>query len=62
MMEEARNHWNMKLHEEAEIDDYWTILRVPGGWIYSGFMDDPDGGISTTSVFVPFSHEFSDDG
>ena len=44
--------YNMKLHEEIGVGDY-TILRVPGGWIYKRIWE---GCISI--VFVPYSTEF----
>lgn len=32
-----------------------TVLRVPGGWVYTNFTDD---GSNLSSCFVPFSNEF----
>ncbi len=31
----------------------WSVLKVPGGWIYTIFTQDVDGSINTSSVCVP---------
>lgn len=46
----ASEYHNMKLHEEADINGKYTVLRVAGGWIYTNM----GGG----SVFVPIDTEF----
>ena len=39
-----------------EREPRWTILRVPGGWIYSFY----DGDNTSNPVFVPYDHEFEE--
>ena len=34
MNENETELYNLKLHEELVIDDNWTAIRVPGGWVY----------------------------
>jgi hypothetical protein len=60
---------NMKLHEEISLDDrnYSTVLRVPGGWIYTFYQleqhEGPRGSHSENyrlaAVFVPLNNEFN---
>ena len=47
------NIYQMKLHETLDDLGLYSILRVPGGWIY---LDKS----SNISVFVPFNNEFMD--
>ena len=52
----------MKLHEMLQVGEIkhslaTTILRVPGGWVYSQFDKSYR---MTASVFVPFDNEFQD--
>jgi len=50
--------YNLSLHEYADVNDgifRGTIIRVPGGWLYS--WDMPGYGTATTT-FVPFDNEF----
>ena len=46
--------YNLKLHETMYPDKATTVMRVPGGWIYTLTI----GGETHTSVFVPFDNEF----
>jgi len=47
-----RKLWEMKLHDEIIIGDN-TVLRVPGGWIYT--INRYHNGIALiNSVFVPY--------
>ena len=39
----------MDVHEQLE-ESHFTILRVPGGWIYTIIISD-----NPSSVFVPYS-------
>jgi len=55
---DAEKLYTMNLHE-----DYGTyngsILRIPGGWIYTQKEFDDNGNvIMLSSVFVPFNKEF----
>jgi len=45
--------YEMGLHDTVFLSEDMSILRVPGGWIYTFGIDD-----NVTSVFVPFSNEF----
>lgn len=46
--------YKMQLHEILQIDQYMSIMRVPGGWLYRiGY------GKEFKSTFVPYSDEFS---
>jgi len=49
----SKSIFELKLHEELELDTYFYVTRVPGGWIYTDNKYD-----TTTSVFVPYSIEF----
>lgn len=44
--------YSLKLHECAHLSEYWTVMRVPGGWLYRSLEDPP------TLAFVPFDNEF----
>ena len=51
----------LKLHESISLDDKYTILRVPGGWIYYariGKSEENDRLLTPNAVFVPFDNEF----
>lgn len=50
--------YKMKLHSERNIDGEFNVLRVAGGWLY--FSRDENGYV-TTSCFVPFNNEFSEE-
>ena len=50
-----KNIWTMKLHETLAFG-YWTVLRVPGGWLYQAWnevVDQP----GENPVFVPYSED-----
>lgn len=53
--------WELDLFQEYEVDDYNTIKRVPGGWIYEKISQYPNQGslISiVNTVFIPYTQEF----
>jgi len=50
----------MKLHDEAQIDKYTWVQRVPGGWIYRYESQDGSGGWNIATQFVPFDNEFQE--
>jgi len=55
--------YELKLHELTSIDNFTTVRRVPGGWIYVEMMTDVvnnTGVTNSTSTFVPFSDEFQE--
>ena len=59
--------YKMKLHEEQvkpSNDLDITIIRAPGGWIYTNKIYDPTTGLMfiNTMTFVPFNNEFQDVG
>ena len=45
----------MKVHENANLGNFRTVLRVVGGWIYTqGFVCNDNGyDLMFTSTFVP---------
>jgi len=51
MIEEKDEIFSMKLHEVLHTD-WYEIIRVPGGWIYTRMVQD-EGDVS--SCFVPYS-------
>ena len=51
MDDKSRKIWDMKLHESLELDSC-TVLRVPGGWIYS--LEEYG---KPQCVFVPYIDE-----
>ena len=54
--------YKMKLHEELcpNTKAAISIVRVPGGWIYSTYYDVENCG-NVSAVFVPFHNEFEGD-
>jgi hypothetical protein len=53
--------YTLKLHESIRLGDKYTVLRVPGGWIYydrNGKSDENGRALTSTAVFVPFDSEF----
>lgn len=51
----------LKLHESISMDDKYTVLRVPGGWIYYdriGKSEENGKLLTSTAVFVPLDNEF----
>jgi hypothetical protein len=53
----------LKLHETAMIGNNTVVLRVPMGWIYTQTLSEGphrNTSASITSVFVPYSNEFSE--
>ena len=53
--------YDLKLHETLELDDDITIIRVPGGWIYTYYSDYYNQHKTSSMVFVPYSLEFNED-
>jgi len=51
-MAEPKNIYDLALHEE-HATGYWTITRVPGGWIYEPW-DEEKGQPKPCLVFVPY--------
>ncbi|HKR03825.1 MAG TPA: hypothetical protein VJY62_04250 [Bacteroidia bacterium] len=49
----------MKMHDiiSPENQKDISIMRVPGGWIYTIFSGRTDNPAAATSVFVPFTEE-----
>jgi hypothetical protein len=63
MTELEKRFYMMKLHEKISLDNKYTVLRVPGGWIYYKHIETPGENIqrlASTSVFVPFNNEFNE--
>lgn len=50
--------YKMELHESLHHEDGFSVLRVPGGWIYTSYSETGTGGYSQSSCFVPFDNEF----
>ena len=48
------NVYDMCVHEIIYLDNGWSVLCVPCGWIYT--IDRLDSG-QMNSVFVPFNEE-----
>jgi len=46
----------MNMHETLELNgpENVQILRVPGGWIYTTYVENGTGGYDMSSVFVPW--------
>lgn len=42
--------YTLPLHHGCSVNDWMSVTRVPGGWIYESAAD--------TAVFVPYSEEF----
>lgn len=53
-----KNIYNMELHEQIQLRDSMTILRVPGGWLYLKYLGNVHGQIES-STFVPLNYEFN---
>lgn len=51
----AKELYEMKLHEEKELGEWSYVVRVPGGWIYQTTNDDYD---VLSQVFIPWHNEF----
>lgn len=52
------NLYKMKLHEVHQINDYTSVFRVPGGWLYRNTFWDEESRTYISTTFVPFSKEF----
>jgi len=58
MSEEAKKLYEMELHETIKFqDNYLTVMRVIGGWIYTFHRYHAHHYIPVTSIFVPFDNE-----
>jgi len=55
-----REIYNMGLHDTLELTGPENIqmLRVPGGWIYSIYVENGTGGYDMSSCFVPRNNEY----
>ena len=59
--------YELTLNETARLDNYTSITRVPGGWIYTETMcskesssrDYDDAEFVMNTVFIPYSNEFN---
>lgn len=59
--------YKLKVHETTAIDNInWTVLRVPGGWVYTypdfnNYLMDAQGHreplYTTNHIFVPYSDQ-----
>ena len=54
--------YEMKLHDviTPKGPEAISILRVPGGWVYSIFVET-EGGYDVSNTFVPYDNEFQVD-
>jgi len=52
----AKKLYELKLHEESNVDSDCIARRVPGGWIYVFYCSD---GEIVSSNFVPYHAEFA---
>ena len=50
--------YNMGLHENQQINDYTSVFRVPGGWLYRNTFWDDESRVTVSTSFVPFNKEF----
>ena len=56
-MNKEKTIYNLGLHQETYISNNVTIMRVPGGWIYTDKYEY-SGNASVSKCFVPFDDEF----
>ncbi len=65
METKEKSIYDLKLHETCRISimsctkavvDYYSVIRVPGGWIYH--LWDLNTQTYTRDFFVPFNNEF----
>lgn len=51
--------YSLNLHETIQLGLEGTVLRVPGGWLYTTFIfAEGEHGPAVSSTFVPFNNEF----
>jgi len=52
--------YEMELHESVGLKgkEFIDIRRVPGGWIYTNYMESQGNTYNLSSCFVPFDNEF----
>ena len=50
--------YDMELHENQQINDYTSVFRVPGGWLYRNTFWNEDSRTSVSTSFVPYNTEF----
>jgi len=43
---------DMEIGEAFHVE-YYEVLRVPGGWVYTRFSENGTGGYEMSSCFVP---------
>jgi hypothetical protein len=48
----SKSIYDLKLHEITDVSNSYSVMRVPGGWIYSAI------GSADHTIFVPFDNEF----
>ena len=53
--------YKMALNDILHTKEGYEILRVPGGWIYTRFSENGNGGNDMSSCFVPLSPSPSGD-
>ena len=61
MSEKSKTIYNLELHEIMFLENKVrgiSIIRVPGGWIYTFYAWDVEGKEIPNSLFVPFNSEF----
>ena len=51
--------YDMELHHSIDINDDLSVIRVPGGWLYSYIIQNEKYEVVTSSSsFVPYHEEF----
>ena len=55
-----KNIYTLELHENINISSQISVMRVPGGWIYTTFRYTNDNKAHSHETFVPFDIEFMD--
>ncbi len=61
MVKQEDRLYMLKLHESISLGDKYTVLRVPGGWIYYDRIGKPEKNdrlLTPNAVFVPLDNEF----
>ena len=59
-MSEAKDLYNLKLHDFIEINPVLVVRRVPGGWIYETAIQNGGYGYSVSTCFVPYDNGFDE--
>lgn len=50
--------YGLQLHEEISLSTCTSVMRVPGGWIYTTDYMTDDNHLSISTTFVPYNEEF----